>query len=84
MHDTQMITVRTAPVRPMIDMTIPAVAIPVGAPTSTAFFLPMIPRIKPTIAVATPTYGTTSEHMPNTIAAIDIPLPGYDPGFCGG
>ena len=58
---------------------IPAVAIPVGAPTAELFFLPIIPRIKPTTAVMKPKPKVDKivrDAIPKISAAIDIPLPG--------
>lgn len=66
-------------IRAIIDNTIPAVAVPVGAPTSIAFLLPMIPRIKPIIAVINPIpyiAPIVSDTIPSTSDAVTIPLPG--------
>jgi len=66
------------------DKTIPAIAIPVGAPPAILFFLPIIPRIKPAIAAGNPNpmaAATVREAIPRIRAANDWPLPGTEPGF---
>ena len=84
-HEEQIMTSIMDQASAMIDITIPAVAIPAGIPTSAFFFLPRIPRTRPTMALAIPAYGMTSEHMPSTMEAIDKPCPGgFRSGIGGG
>ena len=80
-HEEHITTKITDHAIAIIDITIPAVAIPAGIPTSAFFFLPIMPNTRPIIAPATPTYGTTSEQIPSTIEAIESPCPG---GFISG
>jgi hypothetical protein len=60
----------------IIEQTIPATAIPVGAPTDFDLFIATTPSIRPIIAVTIPANGSIRETMPNTSEAIAIPLPG--------
>lgn len=60
----------------MIEHTIPATAIPVEAPTVFCFFIAIMPRMRPTTAVAKPAKGRMRDTIPKTIEAIAIPLPG--------
>ena len=68
---------------PIIDIIMPAVAMPVDAPAFLAFILPITPRTRPVIAVANPKNNhqpTVNVTIPKTMDAIDIPLPGYSIG----
>jgi len=75
-HEAQATTIRMEKAKQIIEVTIPAVAIPVGAPTDESFCWATIPKTKPTIATKTPTYGKTNEQIPSTSEAIAKPYPG--------
>ena len=70
---------------PIIEHMTPVFDMPVGAPTSFAMLLPIMPRIKPGIPKKMPNPQTninTRDTIPSTIDAICCPFPLNQSSFC--